>query len=84
VVLSATAIFGQLWWDPPDMAAFLHIGRARRNLRVTAPATSFVFGAGDVGMKQIYIEIVRRDPLTEKTADFTSCMWAIPVTVKAP
>ena len=83
VVLSATAIFGQLWWDPPDMVAFLHIGSARRNLRITQPATSLVFGAGDVGMKQIYIEIVRRDPLTEKTDNFTSCMWAIPMRVVA-
>ena len=85
VVLSATAIFGQLWWDPPDMVAFLHIGRARKNLKISPqPATSFVFGAGDVGMKQIYIEIVRRDPLTEQTDYFKSCMWAIPIIVKSP
>ena len=85
VVMTAAAFFGQLWWDPPDMVAFLHLGRARRNLRISPqPATTFTFGAGDVGMKQIYVEIVRRDPLTEQTDNFTSCMWAIPVTVKSP
>jgi hypothetical protein len=75
---------GQLMFDPPDMAAFLHIGHQRRNLKIVTPYTTFAFSAADVGMKQIYVEIVRRDPLTERTGDFTSCMWAIPVTVKAP
>jgi hypothetical protein len=84
VVMTAAALLGQLWWDPPDIAAFLHVGRARKTLRIGLPPTAFTFGAGDVGMKQIYIEVIRRDPLTEKTDFFKSCMWAIPVTVKAP
>jgi hypothetical protein len=84
VVLTATAIMGQLWWDPPDMVAFLHLGHQRRNLKIVTPYTAFTFGPADVGMKQIYIEIVRRDPLTENTDYFKSCLWAIPVIVKAP
>jgi hypothetical protein len=83
VVMSPTAILGQLWWSPPDIVAFLHVGHQRRNLRIVAPYTTFAFTAADVGMKQVYIEIVTRDPLTKKADNFISSMWAIPMNVKA-
>lgn len=75
---------GQLMWSPPDIAAFLHIGHERRNL-LTGPLafTSFAFTAADVGLQQIYIELVNRDPLTQADVDFSSCMWAIPINVVA-
>jgi hypothetical protein len=83
VAMSPTALLGQLWWSPPDIVAFLHLGHQRRNLRIVPPYTTFAFTAADVGMKQVYIEIVMRDPLTQKSNDFLSCMWAIPMNVKA-
>lgn len=83
VVMSPVPLMNQLWWNPPDIVAFLHIGHQRRNLKVIAPYTTLVFTAADVGMKQIYIEIVMRDPLTKKADNFLSCMWAIPMNVVA-
>jgi len=83
VVMSPTAIMGLLWWDPPDIVAFLHIGHVRRNLTILQPYTKFAFTAADTGMKQVYIELVKRDPLTQNADNFISSMWAIPMKVVA-
>lgn len=84
VGMARVPLLGHLWWDPKDAVPFLHLGHKRYTILVpSAPdSTVFSFAATDTGLRQIYIEIVPRQNLTDVSPNFNSTMWAIPVRVK--
>jgi hypothetical protein len=94
LVLNNTALLGHYWWDPVDIVAYVYLpndsvpGAAfekhvRRNIR-PVPLSTTTFKFHTPGLKQIYVELVPRQVLSENVTNFNSRIWAIPLEITSP